>query len=1045
MAEGKEYYNQDTLWGSHPEPYQIQVLADILDLLPHDIARVLDVGCGDGYITNALPTHLHVVGLETSNVALRHLKRDALRGSVTALPFPDNAFDLVMANDVLEHIAPQEYPQVLKELARVASRYLLITVPYNEQLAAHQAKCAACGARYHINWHQRSYDVATLPHLFAPRFRAVEIRFSGDVTRPPFDPLIAFRQRLGFYATWKGAMCPRCGSKEQKEYQEEDLWARILATQRSLYWFDTFQQGTQGSDRTEIIGLYTTTGSSGPQETPGRQERIDSLLSIDFSNPLQVATPDFVPGACWAKFSLPAGAIQTAEGLQRSAEGAELLVIPIRLPVKAEVGDQIRIEISGSGDGAALGLYAIDGIHGQSKQLLMSSLNNTAQPLDLRITTPWWPDRFGLALELHVLGQACVHTLTYEATKRQRHMATFMLLELGHNVLRWQQSGLTYSWGLLVQARGYYPKPALPWHDETADRQNVPTFSETLQWATQAYKTLQQAYHTLNELVEHKEQQRATAESAYKTLQQAYHTLQQRLECRDEQRVEGEPTAWQQMQRQLATLQTLVEQKEQARSAAETAYSMAQQEYRALHQQFSQTVDELHKRLGIRGGTKEILRSVKRRVLGPPMGVPQPAFPAPWQPLPAAPSVEDGCRKVLVLSHMYPHPDQLLSGPFVHEQVKALRQYHKIDARVLVGRPYWMFHRNPIAMLRMEKYYRLFHDSCKWWSLDGVPVKYVPYRVCAPFWTHGWAYRSSFCRGIDQIYREFPFELIHAHTGYLDGSAGLAIAKRYGVPLIITEHTGPFSSLINRPVVRHWTLRSLNGAAKIITVSTRQQQDVAVCLAGHRHECMLVLPNGVDTDVFYPAATWTPDPRAPRLLFVGYFVPVKNVPRMLKAFAIVLHTLPGATLKLVGKGEREQQEVELRNLVSRLGLAHKIEFLGLQSRTDVARIMREEADILVLSSNSESFGCVLIEALACGKPVVSTRSGGPEDIITAEFLGELCANESPETLAAAIIKAASNLNTYAPECIRQYVEYNFSYKSLAKALENLYQKVCEKR
>ena len=125
-----------------------------------------------------------------------------------------------------------------------------------------------------------------------------------------------------------------------------------------------------------------------------------------------------------------------------------------------------------------------------------------------------------------------------------------------------------------------------------------------------------------------------------------------------------------------------------------------------------------------------------------------------------------------------------------------------------------------------------------------------------------------------------------------------------------------------------------------------------------------------------------------------------------------------------------------------MGLERQVTFLGPQPHTAVARIMREEADLLVLSSQAETFGCVLIEALACGKPVVSTRSGGPEDIITADFLGEFCVNGSPEALAQAIVTVASKITTYTPARIRQYIEDHFSYTSVTSALAELYREVC---
>ena len=448
------------------------------------------------------------------------------------------------------------------------------------------------------------------------------------------------------------------------------------------------------------------------------------------------------------------------------------------------------------------------------------------------------------------------------------------------------------------------------------------------------------------------------------------------------------------------------------------------------------------RRHNIKAGIKRIARGVKRRLLGPPLDIPSPMLPVPWHPLAEVAPLPDARLKVLVLSHMYPHPQQPLFGTFVHEQVKALRQYQHIDARVLVGRPYWMSSKNPRVLLRMNKQYRLFHSVCTWFNFDAVPVKYLPYRVMGPFWTHGLTYRAAICRGIDRLHQVFPFALIHAHTSYLDGSAGLALAKRYGVPLLITEHTGPFSSLMSHPVVKYWTRQALYGAAHVIAVSTKQQHDIAAYMALDQQTRLLVLPNGVDINNFYPPATWHPDPQAPRLLFVGYFVPVKNLSLLLEAFALVLRNLTGARLTLVGGGEVPQQVSELQHLTQRMGLERQVTFLGPQPHTAVARIMREEADLLVLSSQAETFGCVLIEALACGKPVVSTRSGGPEDIITADFLGEFCVNGSPEALAQAIVTVASKITTYTPARIRQYIEDHFSYTSVTSALAELYREMC---
>ncbi len=214
------YFQQNCLWGQRPEPYQAQVVADILSLIPEDVRTVLDAGCGDGLVTNALPERLSVLGVDTSAEALRHVRRRHCQASVTQLPFDDRSFDLVMCNDVLEHLEDRDFSQALSELARVASRYVLLTVPNGEQLAGNFARCADCRWEYHVNHHHRSFDARRLSRCVGDAFRPIEIRYSGDVTRPPWDATLALRHAQGHYRTWQQGVCPRCGSSAQTTADE---------------------------------------------------------------------------------------------------------------------------------------------------------------------------------------------------------------------------------------------------------------------------------------------------------------------------------------------------------------------------------------------------------------------------------------------------------------------------------------------------------------------------------------------------------------------------------------------------------------------------------------------------------------------------------------------------------------------------------------------------------------------------------------------------------------------------------------------------------
>ncbi|HUN81270.1 MAG TPA: glycosyltransferase, partial [Phycisphaerae bacterium] len=417
----------------------------------------------------------------------------------------------------------------------------------------------------------------------------------------------------------------------------------------------------------------------------------------------------------------------------------------------------------------------------------------------------------------------------------------------------------------------------------------------------------------------------------------------------------------------------------------------------------------------------------------------------PWDNIPTRLETPPGALRVLVLSHMFPHPDQPSSGTFVHEQVKALRVEGGVDARVLVGRPFWMTTRHPLRLWQGNASWRRHHDEARWYLYDGIPVQYLPYRIFGPWFTHGWSYARTMIRSIEQLHREFPFDIIHAHTGYLDGSAGREISRRLNKPLILTEHTGPFSMLMKNPIIRRRTLRSLSAASRVIAVSHAQEAAIAQYWAPNRRDQMVVVPNLVDTLQFHPPQEWRPDPAAPRILFVGGFVPIKALPVLLDALVKVRERLPAANLTLVGGGENQAQEDTLHADIAARGLSEAARVLGHQGRREIARLMREECDILVLCSHSETFGCVLIEALASGKPVVATRCGGPQDIVTDDSLGRLCPTNDPQALADAIMDVASRLPAFDSARIRDYAVSRFSQSATATTIVNHYQTVLGER
>lgn len=520
-------------------------------------------------------------------------------------------------------------------------------------------------------------------------------------------------------------------------------------------------------------------------------------------------------------------------------------------------------------------------------------------------------------------------------------------------------------------------------------------------------------------------------------------------------------------------------------------------------------------------------------------------YPDRWQLQEKTPLVVKQAKiNVLVISYLFPHPDQPGLGSFVLEQIKGLLNTEQdINVRVISGRPYHISLnqiRNPFRTLRHPRcmLHKLFYDihnftrglynffsyykTCNqsWWSIEGVSVKYLPYPFFGEFWTHGWGYQKAITKSVKKLKKTFDFDVIHAHTGYLDGNTARKIASTFNRPCVITEHTGPFTILTEHPFIRGTTVRALKSAKHIVAVSEAQRQKILSCLKNKHKETIHVIPNVVDFDRFYPPSNWSPDPIAPKILFVGYFTPVKNISLLLNAFQRVLIEKPLATLTLVGGGytlalqsvlsnnqdqaeagviylskegpdnyivrdwngriqrgilnsinlshleEKKLNDVDFkRNIliqtsaaghtiggvhpadytqqimqeINTLNLTDSVKVTGPVPHTEVSNFMRNNCDIFALSSVSESFGCVVAEALATGKPVVSTRCGGPEDIITEDWMGTLCENNNPEAFAEAILNLADKLSTIDPKQLRKSAESRFSPKVIAEQYMHLYQ------
>jgi glycosyltransferase involved in cell wall biosynthesis len=316
---------------------------------------------------------------------------------------------------------------------------------------------------------------------------------------------------------------------------------------------------------------------------------------------------------------------------------------------------------------------------------------------------------------------------------------------------------------------------------------------------------------------------------------------------------------------------------------------------------------------------------------------------------------------------------------------------------------------------------------------QGLGVTEVGYSQKRLRWV--FPYLKAILSGARRIRSEFPFQLVHAHCAFPAGLAGLCLSLRYGVPLVLTEHWAPYDQLMKSSALTAVCIRMVvRRAAAVLAVSQALRAEM-VQWTGRSD--ISVVPPAVNLALFRPSSTSARSGPV-RLLFVG------DLSHARKRLEDVLQALK----RLVSLGENDWSlEVVgggtlLAGYVSQaraLGLESRVQFQGELRLEDVAEAMKR-CDVFVLPSNYETFGVVYAEAMACGKPVVGTRCGGPEDFVTDD-VGRLVTPRDVLGLSEAIRTVAARLPTFEAARLRALAASRFSHEAVGRMHEEVYRRV----
>lgn len=389
---------------------------------------------------------------------------------------------------------------------------------------------------------------------------------------------------------------------------------------------------------------------------------------------------------------------------------------------------------------------------------------------------------------------------------------------------------------------------------------------------------------------------------------------------------------------------------------------------------------------------------------------------------------------ILILPSWYPKDQRDIGGSFFREQAIALA---KSGCQVGVIASALRSLRNPKSAL-IGPFGLSIENDC------GVIT----------FRNHGVDWLSKFFTANVMRLRSWGFEffehyrkcygmpdIIHVHSMLSAGLLARDLSVRFNIPYVVTEHSSAFA----RGSLSAEKLRLAgvvaNHAAARFAVSTPFASLLYSAL-GDEGCAWEVLPNIIEPRFFSagPHVATAACRRNDRFVFltVSYLKPQKRIDLLVSSFAHAFKGRNDVVLRIGGDGpERSALEAQVESL----GLTRQVVFLGGLERDHVVREMTF-CDAFVLSSQYETFGVVLAEALACGKPIVSTRCGGPQDIVTAAD-GILVPVDNVDALADAMQEIFRNIEAYDAKGISERAYKRFSEAAVVEQLKYAYRKVIQ--
>ena len=389
--------------------------------------------------------------------------------------------------------------------------------------------------------------------------------------------------------------------------------------------------------------------------------------------------------------------------------------------------------------------------------------------------------------------------------------------------------------------------------------------------------------------------------------------------------------------------------------------------------------------------------------------------------------------KLLTFSTLFPNAQQPNHGIFVETRLRYLLASGQAQARVVAPIPWF-----PSSSPRFGDYAR-FAKVPKSDQRHGIDIVHPRFAIVPKIGMNmapllmAQAVKPVIGRIIDEGY---DFDVLDAHYFYPDGVAAVMLGKYFNKPVVITARGTDINLIPQFRLPRKMILWAARNASGIVTVCNALKDEMVGL--GVAADKITPLRNGVDLQRFQPmdraAARATLGLKRFTLLSVGLLDPRKAHDLIIKA----LPSLLDVDLLIAGTGPEKKN---LEQLAQELGVADRVTLLGPVPQTEL-KTYYNAADALVLASSREGWANVLLEAMACGTPVVASNVWGTPEVVAAPEAGELMPERTPQGLVTALTRLRANYPDHA--ATRRYAE-RFSWNPTTQGQIDLFHSVLARK